>query len=234
MSMPAAASPRVELPELARRYLERALPVHGPLPQRVRVTQEGQMRQKPGGRAMRFTATQEFAVDRVSFSWRARFPIFGPIAIQVVDEYAAGEGRLEARLLGLRLQQQTGRETAVGEALRYLAELPWVPYAIAHNRELSWRELDAQTLEVATLLGNERLAVELELDATGDITRAFAPARPRVVGKRSIATPWAGEFRDYAVLRGVRVPTQAEVWWELPDGPFVYWRGTVTSLEVVL
>jgi hypothetical protein len=28
------------------------------------------------------------------------------------------------------------------------------------------------------------------------------------------------------------VPTRGEVRWELPDGPFVYWRGAVTALEV--
>jgi hypothetical protein len=34
------------------------------------------------------------------------------------------------------------------------------------------------------------------------------------------------------VIGGVRIPTRAEVRWELPDGAFTYWRGTVTSLEI--
>jgi len=220
------------LPELVRRYVECSLSDHGLVPHRVRITQEGQMRQKPGGRALSFTATQDFAVDRVAFSWIARFPIVGPIAIRVVDEYAAGEGRLEARLFGVPLQRQSGHETAVGEALRYLAELPWVPYAIARNRELAWRELDATRVEVATSLGRERIALELAFDAAGNIAGAFAAARPRQVGKTSVPTPWRGEFRAYEELGGVRVPTRAEVRWELPEGPFVYWRGTVTSLEL--
>jgi hypothetical protein len=33
------------------------------------------MRQRPGGRAMRFSALEELAVDRIAFSWRARFPL---------------------------------------------------------------------------------------------------------------------------------------------------------------
>jgi uncharacterized protein DUF6544 len=39
----------------------------------VEIRQPGQMRLKPGGRAMAFTAVQQLAVDRVAFSWKARF-----------------------------------------------------------------------------------------------------------------------------------------------------------------
>ncbi len=31
---------------------------------------------------------------------------------------------------------------------------------------------------------------------------------------------------------GLRVPTRAEVRWELPEGPFTYWLGRITSLDV--
>jgi hypothetical protein len=55
---------------------------------------------KPGSRAMRFTATEVFAVDRIAFSWQARFPLLGPLAMRVVDGYADGRGELEVRLLG--------------------------------------------------------------------------------------------------------------------------------------
>src|SRR5918996_1822324 len=84
----------LELPELLRGYLERSLPGERAVPQQVRIRQEGEMWQKPGGRALRFTAAQRFAVDRVAFSWQARFPVVGPIAINVVDDYDEGEGKL--------------------------------------------------------------------------------------------------------------------------------------------
>jgi len=52
------------------------------------------MWRKKGGRPLRFTATQRIAVERVEFSWRARFPILGPLALDVIDEYVDGDGRL--------------------------------------------------------------------------------------------------------------------------------------------
>ena len=104
-------------PELVRSYLERALS-GAPTPRRVQITQEGRMRQKPGGRELRFTATERFDVERVGFTWRARFPLLGPLALEVTDAIAGGDGALEVRLAGVRLQRQRGPETARGEALR--------------------------------------------------------------------------------------------------------------------
>jgi len=191
------------------------------------------MWQKPGGRPMRFSAVQHFAVNRVAFSWRARFPLVGPVAIRVVDEYADGDGKLEVRALGLPMQRQSGPEIITGEALRYLAELPWVPYAMAQNRELEWRQLDERHIEVAAHVGEERLAVELEFDAVGDVVRSSSQMRLFEVEKSWVPTPWAGEFRDYKLLGGIRIPTAAEVYWDLESGRFVYWRGKITSLELL-
>ena len=121
----------------------------------------------------------------------------------------------------------SGPEAAEAQVLRYLAELPWVPHALLANRELVWREVDPTTVEVSA----SGVTVRLGFDADGDIVAALAAERPRIVGRHVVRTPWSGTFADYAVLGGVRIPTRAEVRWELPDGPFTYWRGTVTSLE---
>ena len=168
----------------------------------------------------------------VAFSWRARFPIAPLISLRVHDWYRHGKGGLEARLLGLPVMRSRGVEVAEGEAMRYLAELPWVPHAFVANRQLSWRELDSSSVEVATRVGAATVAVRLEFDGAGDIVGAFADARPRREGKASVPTPWSGVFSEYDVVGGIRVPTLGEVRWELPEGPFTYWRGKITGLEL--
>lgn len=221
------------LPTLVRRYLDRALPAAASVPRLVRITQVGEMRQKPGGRWLRFSAVEEFAVETVTFSWRARFPIAPLVSLRVVDRYAAGGGLLEGRLWGLvPVVHSRGQQVDEGEALRYLAELVWVPHAMLANRELDWQEIDQSTVEVSTRVSSARVALRFEFDAVGDIVAAVAPERPRLDRGKAVRTPWAGVLADYEVVGGVRIPTRAEVRWELPDGPFPYWRGTITSLEV--
>jgi hypothetical protein len=219
-------APPDALPAPVLRYLARALPAGDLPPAAVRVRQEGALWRRPGGRPLRFTAVEELAVDRVAFSWRARLPL----GLRVVDGYADGEGTLRVRLLGLPLSSQSGSDVAVGEALRYLAELAWVPHAMAANPELEWRALDASRAEVATWVGEQRLAVRLCFDAAGDLARATADARPHDEGGTLVPRPWGGDFRAHALLAGVRVPTCGEAWWELPEGRFVYWRARVTEL----
>lgn len=182
------------------------------------------MQLKPG-RWLSFEALQETSLERVAFSWRARFPVARLVPVGVHDWYRNGEGGLEVRVFGLPMQRLSGPDIARGEAMRYLAELPWFPQACALNSELEWRELDAATVEVSTQVAFGHAAIRLHFDGAGDIVAASADARPRAVGKGSVDTPFRGEFFEYQVVDGVRLPTRAEVRWELAEGPYTYFRG---------
>jgi hypothetical protein len=188
---------------------------------------------RPGSGPRRFTAVQDYAVADVAFVWRARFPIAPFLSLQVVDRFADGAGSLEARVLGIvPVMHQSGPETSLGEAVRYLAELAWVPHAMAANDRLEWRQLDRQSVEVATRTASARAAVTLQFDTAGDIAGARCDERPYPQGKTFVSRPWAGTFSGYASLDGIRMPTHGEVRWELPDGPYRYWRGTISSVTV--
>jgi uncharacterized protein DUF6544 len=231
-SLAGAPGEGAHLPELVRRYLARTLPSGEQVPAAVRVQQSGNMWQRPGGRATSFRATEDFAVDRVAFAWRARFPIVGPLALTVVDELVDGIGRLRLSLLGIPLRTSTGPETNVGEAMRYLSELPWAPHAISANRDLFWRAVNARTVEVSMSLGGSTAAVALSFDDAGDIVRATG-TRPFQVGRAFVPTPWGGDFSNYESFNGIRIPTYGEAWWELSEGRFVYWAGHITALQLV-
>jgi hypothetical protein len=202
-------------------------------PRQVRIRQRGEMWLKPGGRSLSFSASQWLAVERVAFSWRACFPIAGPLALSIVDEYDRGGGGLAIHFLGLPVRRARGPETVVGEALRYLAELPFNPPAVTRNPELEWRALDGGRVEVATAVGSERLAVSLELDAGGNVARASSAMRKLERDGRWQPTPWGGEFSGYAELGDLHLPTRAEAFWELEDGRYTYWRAELVEATVV-
>jgi hypothetical protein len=211
-----------------REYAESVLPGETPAGDRVRVTQSGEMVLKPGARPLRFEAVEEFETGRVAFAWRARFRILGPLSLRVLDSYQPPKGRVEVRLLGAPVQRKTGTDLAMGEAFRYLAEIPWVPQAITTNPEVEWRQLDGATAEVSTEVHGETIAVRL-LFGGNEIVQTVAE-RPRLEAGGAL-TRWVGEFRDYTWFNGIRMPARGEVRWELPEGPFTYWRGSITSAE---
>jgi len=220
-----------EAPALVRSYLEGVLPPGERVPRNVRITQAGEMVRKPGGHAPLVHRRRGLrgAGGRVLLASGVPDPASRVDARP--DEYAAGEGRLEARLFGLSFMRSGGPDTAEGEAIRYLCELPWVPHAMIANRELEWIDIDTKSVEVATKVGSRRAAVRLEFDETGHIVGASAE-RPRTEGRRLVRRPWTGTFGEYAVVGGVGIPTLGELRWELPDGPFTYWRGTITSFDL--
>jgi Family of unknown function (DUF6544) len=218
------------LPDPIAGHLSLALPEGAATPSHVRLTQRGEMIQRPGGRRLEFTAVQALAVGRVEFEWRA---VFGPnplVRVRVVDHYRDGKGLLVAKVWGLvPSTRSTGPETDRAEAMRYLAELPWVPHAMESNPELSWRELEDGSVEVSTLVGGRAASVRLTLDDAG-LIRSASGLRPRLAGRTSVETPFLGRFGEYVELGGIRVPRSGEMSWELPEGPFTYWWGEVTSL----
>ena len=220
---------RPGLPELVRRYFERNVPADQQVRSAVHFTQVGEMQLKPG-RWLPFRAEQEIAVDRVEFAWRASFRAAPLVSVRVQDWYRAGVGGLDVRLWGVvPVVRASGEQFARGEAMRYLAELAWAPQAMVANPALEWRQVDESTVEVATRVARERVAVLLHFDAAGDIVGASTEARPRMVGKQVVDTPWSGAFGEYREFNGVRLPATAEVSWLLSDGPFTYFRGRVTG-----
>lgn len=199
----------------------------------VRLEQQGEMRLGPDKSWQPFLAEEFFAVHNIAFVWQARVHVAPLFSAIVIDRYAHGHGELDARLFNtLRVAHAAGPDTDRGELLRYLAELPWVPQAIAENGALEWQSLDDHEIVVAAGRGAARCSVTLHLDDTGDIVGASA-VRPRLVGESAVPTPWAGAFSAYRDFGGMRIPTHAEVWWELPRGRFVYWRGDVTAAETI-
>lgn len=221
--------PPGSLPEQVRRYREFALAPQHATAAAIRLTQVGEMTLKPGARPRSFTATERLVTDRVAFSWRARFRMLGALAVHVTDRYDRGEGLLEVRLLGRPMQRRFGPEIARGEAFRYLAEIAWVPQAITRNAELEWRQLGEKRVQLATRIADRRIAVSLLFDDADRIVQVRAE-RPRAEAGNA-ATPWVGLYSDYQDFDGVGIPSRGEVRWELPEGPFTYWRGTVTSVE---
>jgi hypothetical protein len=103
------------LPVLVEEYVDRALgerrdgAVRG-----VRLHQIGEMWLKPGGRSLRFTATEELAVERVAFTWEARFPL-APVRLLAGSNRREEGGGVQQLVIVAHLKQ--GREVEAAELI---------------------------------------------------------------------------------------------------------------------
>jgi hypothetical protein len=224
---------REDLPEVIRDFALRSLAGNPPAPA-IRIEQAAEMRLTKGAEWRALAARQTIAVAGPGFAWIAVMRL-GPVPlVRVLDSFENGEGLLEVRLLGaLRLDARSDPETALGEGLRYLAELPWAPDAILVNRQIAWAQTDAGIIARIETAGGPA-EVTFTLDAGGDIVSVLARARPAVLADGTPAPlDWHGRFSDYVEIGGRRVPTSAEVGYDYPDGYEAYFRGRIKALVAV-
>lgn len=218
------------LPPIVRAFAERNGGTVGAAPVVV-ATQQAEMRLAPDQPFFALSATQRSGTRQSDFVWHAKGTMMGVVPVEVVDAYVGGAGLLEARLAGaITVAEARGAAADRGEAMRFLAELPFNPDAILNAPMLAWRQLDATHVAVSVPVGAGAASVVMSFDAAGDVDGIEAAARPRMVGDSVIETRWFGRYADYGPVGAYRLPRRGEVAWDLPEGEFVYWRGGMTSL----
>lgn len=219
------------MPRIVRDFARRNGAGRGPRVRRVELGQSVDMRLERRGRWTRLWAWQWICVREPGFVWKAGQQLWGPLAkILVLDAYVWGEGRLWVNLLGaIPVVRATGADIDRGEAMRYLAELPWVPDAILENGALIWNQIEAQRVRVS--LGE--VAVEFRFDGAGDIVEMSAKDRPvRDPDGESRLRDWRGRFSEYRWIGGRRIPARGEVGYDYPDGYEPYWRGEINACHL--
>jgi len=232
---PATYDPREleGLPAPVRRYFRTVLQEGQPLVVAASLAHEGTFNMGEGAeRWIGFTSTQRVVTRRPGFVWDARMAMMPGVPVRVHDAYVAGEGILHATLFGLvpLVNLRGTPEVAEGELMRYLAEAPWYPTALLPSQGVRWDGVDDTSAQATLTDGPVALTMLFRFDRDGLIGAARAAARGRTVGKAVIPTPWEGRWTRYDVRDGMRVPTDGEVAWILPEGPWPYWRGRITSL----
>lgn len=219
------------LPAPVREFALRGDATPEDLARRVRLTQEAELRDESAGRWMLLEARQVIDTGAAGFVWEA-WQDLGPFPkVRVVDAYAAGAGVLRVLLFGaLRVVNATGPEVSRGEAMRYLAELPWAPDAILGNAALDWRMRADGWAEVTLTRDDGPVSVRFRFEA-GDIVEFRADNRPALVGRGIELRSWQGYFRNYQMVGTRRVPVEGEVGYVVGQAYRPYFQCRVTGCE---
>lgn len=199
----------------------------------VRITEQGEMRMSPEARWIAFTAEQTIEARRSSFRWQARLSSGGLTPVMVTDAYEDGHGYLTVKAAGLiPLKKITGADADKGEMQRYLASAMFCPPALLNHPALEWNAVGPLSLRLRDRNDPTGATVDLEITEAGRPVTCRAE-RPRLVGKHSVLTPWRGNYLEFREWEGLRVASRLEVSWQLPEGPFTYFRSELTLLAAL-
>ena len=222
------------LPAPVARYLRAVLVDGQPVVAGARVRHSGTFDTGGGSAAWKpFTSDQVVVTRRPGFDWDGQVAMLPGVLVRVHDAYVAGEGVLDARVLGLfpvAAVRGTGA-IAQGELMRFLAEAAWYPTALLPSQGVRWAAVDDRSARATLTDRDTTVTLLFTFDDRDLITTVAAPARGRTVGGEIVPTPWEGRFWNYADRGGMRVPLDGEVAWLLPDGARPYWRGHTEQID---
>ncbi|AFY74409.1 hypothetical protein Syn7502_02424 [Synechococcus sp. PCC 7502] len=225
----------LDLPEPVQRYFKNVLQDGQAIVTEVEFSQHGQFHMnETEDKWHKFTATQLVATQRLGFDWDAKIEMIPFVNVFVHDTYLLGEGNLQASIVGLFTVAKMHNTTELnqGELLRFLAETVWYPTSLLPSQGVIWEAIDQHSSRATLTDGETTASVVFQFDAEGLITSMRADARCyRVVSGKSVFMPWVGNFREYAVHNGMRIPLAGEVGWEHPEGVQLYFKGKISKIS---
>ncbi len=221
---------RASLPTATQCWLDRALPQDLDLASSIRIEQEGSMEIR--GRWTPFNASGVYKASPLSFNWRARFRMLPGVWIVAEDGHRGGQGWGSARLWGIMpMGKRTDPEVLTSQLVRNLGELAWLPAFVLADPSLTWADAGETAFEVRSSAIDREVMVRFEINAKGDVIRAYSPSRPYDVPGGYAEAPWYYEFSDHHEFGGVRIPAAGVARFKKGDGVWEYFRVRITSVR---
>jgi len=222
----------IGLPPIVKTWLQRSGVLERPSAYWVHLRQAGQMRTKPDGRWMSFSAKPWFDVSRGNFLWATRVEAMPTVYMTGRDKLIDGQGQMLIRLLSLYPVVDEGPDEKMnsGSALRYLGELCWFPSA-ALGSNVTWSPVDSLRARATLLTPGGSVSGIFAFSAEGDLV-SFEADRYYGNGPDARLTPWRVETTDWKAFEGIRIPFKHRVTWQLPEGDFTWLTLEITDIRV--
>ena len=225
------------LPAPVQRYFRAVLNDGQPIVSSVTIDMAGSINMSAtAGQWKPFTSRQRVVTSvngsSPGFIWDAKISMLPGIKVHVVDSYIAGQGLVQAAVLGLFMVADMGGggEMARGEFMRFFAEAPWYPTALLPSQGVQWAAVDDRFASATILDGSVTLTLLFHFNDAGLIDSVRAEARGGMVGKEMVMRPWECSLSIYQVQGGMTVPMSGEAAWVQPDGRKTYFMGCVESM----
>ena len=211
------------LPAPVQRYFRHVLPEGQPYLRGLRLRHTGQFKTDLKKDWIAIEGEQYITADPPGFIWQGTTSQF-----VARDEFVAGHGRLDVRLLGaVPIAGGTGPAYDQGELLRWLVESSWLPTALLPNESIAWTAIDDHSARLTLTHQGHSVSCLLRFNERNEIAEAEAPRQMNEATER----PWQCRFNQYRRWHGVLIPTVGEAGWVI-DGEYQpYARFSVRELD---
>lgn len=208
------------LPEIVQHWMRNSNVVGKEKAVSVRIDQIGEMRTKPEGKWMPFTAVQYVNAKNPAFVWTTKVDAMPVVTMVGRDKLYNGKGAMLIKLAGLLpvVNERDNTQINQGAMIRFLAEISWFPSA-ALNEYLTWEAIDSTSARATMTINNTSVSGVFTFSNNGDLV-SFKAARYYGGKSNAKLEDWTVKMDSYKVFNGIKIPNKSTVVWELKDGDF--------------
>jgi hypothetical protein len=219
------------LPQVVQKWLMNSGVVGKEKIHTVRLKQTGEMRTKPNGKWMPFTATQYFTVDSPAFNWSTTMQMMPMLSMNGRDKFENGKGAMLIKVLGLVnvVNEKENDQINQSSMMRYLAEMCWFPSA-ALAGYITWEAVDSTSAKATMQYKGVTVSGVFQFDSNGNMI-SFSGDRWYGSGNDATLQKWFVETNGYATFHGIRIPGKSEVSWKLDKGDFNWLYVHIVDIE---
>ncbi len=216
------------LPEPVQRYLRYTQVLGKPRIKCVKVRQTGLMRTSPTQKWMPVEAVQYSTLTGpLSRTWYARIKI-GPLTLlNGFDRYDNGAGRMLIRLLSLfPVVNISGPEIDLSALIIFVNDMVMWPTAFLSDY-IHWEPIDSGSACARVDLNGRQFSAVCVFNDLGEMVDFVTEQRYATFGKEFKQMKWSTPFRRYREANGLRIPSEGEAIWHMPEGEFPYIQATI-------
>jgi hypothetical protein len=220
------------LPEPVQRYLRYAQVLGKPKVRCAKVRQSGLMRTSLTQPWMPVEAVQYTTLaGPLSRTWYARIKV-GPLPLLTgFDRYDNGTGQMLIRLLSMfPVVDARGPELDMSALIIFINDMVMWPTAFLSDY-IHWEPLDKNAARMQVSLHGKHFSAELRFNDTGEMVDFITEDRYRSVGKANLLTRWSTPFRRYREVNNLRIPSEGDAVWHLPEGDFPYIQVAIGEVQ---
>jgi hypothetical protein len=216
------------LPSPVKKYLRFTGSVGKPFPQSVKIEFHGEMRGK-GKDWFTFDSVQHNFFKHPARLFFMRGKMLG-ISVPGFHEYQDATAKMKIKLFGLiSVVNEKGQWLDKTETVTLFNDMClYAPWSLIDTR-ITWEVVDDLTVKAGFKNGSNTVAATLYFDEEGRLINFLSNDRTSIGEMKEY--PFSTPVRDYRQVNGRFAPGYGEAIWHYPEGPFVYGKFNLTSIE---
>lgn len=223
------------LPDAVQRYLRFMEVVGRPRHWSFRACLEGRFKLRPGQGFMPFVAWQYNCADPIARLFHMRLDFAGVLPMLGRDTYAAGEGRMLGKLLGLvTVADGKGPETTTSELVTWLNDAVLLAPSMLLREGMSWAGADERSFDVSVTDAGRTVSARVTVDERGAPVDFSTTDRFADLPGGPVQARWTTPVGGWTVKNGRPRPVGTSAVWHLPEdrgGTYTYAEAEFTTVE---